>query len=595
MRRSVRFGTSWLDHTGRAQVRRDGAALRPFPGATARFSAQSLARAALASVLVLLLLPANVLASREAPTTSDSTYRLKPARELVEVTVTMSIRNRKGDKVTVGPCPNAPSQRCRITTYYTYGAMGFVAPVAARKLKFIGSGVKGKAVRNKRGWVSYKVSFPPIRNGQSKRIKIKYQLPAAGPRSSNTTRVYDAYAHFCWHGQWTDRGSVTAILPRGYETFNRHGKVKTKTKKQAVEMRAKRKRNPGGFFACTDAFKPAKLVRTESVSPNGQSVVVEGWPEDPAWTETITEDIQTTIPALEEIICLPIAAEDVTIRQVAAQALEGYAGEFQPGSSQIRISERLDDPQLIAHELAHGWFHDGTLKELWMIEGLAEWAANNVTGESCREADGWPGKGKPRLRDWQTIGADPSDRGVAIVGYQYAAVCGIMAEVEALVGESRMRSIVRSLLFRWPKYTGAPSEGRGKADWREFLDAVDEFGLVPAGVEDLKVVEKMLLAEGIANKKQLKGRAAARTAYHEARAGALDGTMPRVVSAAMDDWNWKRALTGIEIAVDTMERIEASAEPGTFDSEALAAKSALRAATSLAELRRVRDGLPASP
>ena len=542
--------------------------------------------------LVLTLLPATALATRDAPTTSQSTYRLQPAKELVDVTVTMSIKNRKADKVTVGPCPNAPSQRCRITTYYTYGAMGFVAPTAARQLRFIGPGVKSKAIRNKHGWVAYEVSFPPIRRGQSKRIKVKYQLPAAGPRSSNTTRVNDAYAHFCWHGQPTDKGSVAAILPRGYETFNRHGDVKTKKTKQAVRMQAKGQRRPGKFFACTDAFKPARLLRTESMSPNGQSVVVEGWPEDPAWTAAITDGVETTIPALEEIIGAPIAADDVTIRQVAAQALEGYAGDFQPGSSQIRISERLDDPQLIAHELAHGWFHYGSLKELWMIEGLAEWAANSVTGDRCPAATDWPGKGKPRLRNWQSIGADPSDRGLAIVDYQYATACGIMSGIEALVGEERMRSIVRSLLFRWPKYTGASIEGRGRPDWREFLDAVDEFGLVPAGVEDLKAAERLLLDEGIASKKQLKGRAAARAAYHDAADGVLEGVVPRAVSSAMDAWDWKRARTGIEVATDAVERIEALTEQGGFDSEAIVARSQLRTAASLAELRKVRDGLP---
>ena len=70
--------------------------------------------------------------------------------------------------------------------------------------------------------------------------------------------------------------------------------------------------------------------------------------------------------------------------------------------------------------------------------------------------------------------------------------------------------------------------------------------------------------------------------------------MPRVVSAAMDDWDWKRALTGIKIAVDAMERIEAATDPDAFDPEAFTAKSNLRAATTLAELRKIRDGLPAS-
>ena len=91
------------------------------------------------------------------------------------------------------------------------------------------------------------------------------------------------------------------------------------------------------------------------------------------------------------------------------------------------------------------------------------------------------------------------------------------------------------------------------------------------------------------------GRATARATYHEAREGILEGVMPRVVSTAMDDWDWERALTGIKIATDAMERIEAAAETDAFDPEAFAAKSALRAATSLAELRRLRDGLPVSP
>ena len=134
-------------------------------------------------------------------------------------------------------------------------------------------------------------------------------------------------------------------------------------------------------------------------------------------------------------------------------------------------------------------------------------------------------------------------------------------------------------------------EGRGRPDWREFLDAVDELGLVPAGVEDLEVAERLLLAEGIASRKLLKGRAAARAAFHDARSGALEGMMPRAVSTAMDEWDWQRALAGIEIAVEAAERIEALTDRGGAGSETIMARSKLRTAVSLAELRAVRDGL----
>jgi hypothetical protein len=180
---------------------------------------------------------------------------------------------------------------------------------------------------------------------------------------------------------------------------------------------------------------------------------------------------------------------------------------------------------------------------------------------------------------------------VAIVDYQYATACAIMTEVETLAGEDRMRAIVRSLLFRWPKYTGAPIEGRGKPDWREFLDAVDELGLVPAGVEDLEVAERLLLAEGIASRKLLEGRAAARAAFHDAANGALESMLPRVVSTAMDAWDWQRALAGIEIAMEAAERIGALTDRDGASSETIMASSRLRTAASLAELRKVRDGL----
>ena len=137
---------------------------------------------------------------------------------------------------------------------------------------------------------------------------------------------------------------------------------------------------------------------------------MEGWPEDPDWTASITEGIETTLPALEEVIGAPGFTDDLVIRQVAMQALAGYAGDFHPGTGRIRVSERLDDPQLVAHEMAHAWFNGGTLAGTWLIEAYADWAGRAATGGRCEDPGDYPGKGGPKLRRWRFIGANPSDR-----------------------------------------------------------------------------------------------------------------------------------------------------------------------------------------
>jgi hypothetical protein len=562
----------------------------------------SMRRARRIAVVVMSLALAGALlattvssADIRRPTTSTSTFHLNPGKDRVDVAVDMTVTNRMPNTASVGPCAGSPGRTCRNTTRWFVDDFGyFWIQAGARNVKFTGPGVKAQIHSANDGFTNYIVNYSPIWQGQSRTFRVSYNVPAARPRSPNTTRITEAYAHFCWHGQPTDRGSVTARLPRSFEPMTRFGTVSKKRTNKDLTLRAKRDTNMGRFYACTDSFKPNKLVRTETVSPSGQKVIVEGWPEDPAWTEEITAGVASTLPELESIAGTPIPGDEIVVRQVAAQALGGYAGDFDDQSDQIRVGEKYDDPMLVAHELAHAWFSTATVKDTWISEGHAEWMALQANGRACNNPGSYPGKGKPKLSDWQYLGANPSKREEKVVEYQYEAACDIVQQIEWKAGPERLTDITRALLERAPKYGGTERKKPPKPDWREWLDAVDELGLVPAGREDLGIAEQLLLKYGVIKPKQVKGRVEARGHYHEALAGPWGEYMPIAVRDLMDDWHFDKAMK----AWGTTERAleEAAASDEAVGGDILGQVGPLlREARTIDELRQIRKRLAEDP
>lgn len=547
------------------------------------------------SLIATLLTLTGVSADAKRPTSSVSTYRLSPGKDRIDVTVDVKVTNRLPNRITVGPCAGDPGRTCRTTTQFYVEQFGyFLIQKGARDVTFSGPGVKAHVDHKGDRLTNYIVRFAPIYQGQSRTFRATYYLPAAGPRSPNTTRITDAYAHFCWHGQPTDRGSVTAVLPKSFDPVTQYSAVSKQRTRKSVSLRAQRKTDLGRFYACTDSFKPDKLIRTETVSPSGQIVTVEGWPEDPKWTEGITKGVERTLPRLEKITGTPVPGDEIVVRQVAAQALGGYAGDFDGKSDQIRVGEKYDDSILVAHELAHAWFNRATAKDTWIMEGHAEWMAHQANRRACSRPGTYPGKGKPKLRSWQYLGANPSKREENVVDYQYAAACDIVQQLEWKVGEDSMTVISRALLERTPKYGGTARKKPPKPDWREWLDAVDEVGLVPAGRDDLVLAEELLLKYGAVRSKDLKGRLSARTAYHEALAGPLAGGMPVAVRDLMDDWKFDKAMRALDVSERIMEAASEAEAAGTGPVVAWIGP-VLREARTIDELRAIRKRLDADP
>ncbi|MEA2026663.1 MAG: hypothetical protein U9O18_08220 [Chloroflexota bacterium] len=548
-------------------------------------------RVLLAALTLTLTLPLAALSADQLAVKSDSDFRLFPGQDRVKANINVSLTNRAAPTYSIGPCTPGSSQRCRFTRTYYYDKFRYIfVPVGATNVKF-SPGVKPRLHKDTKHWKEYEVGFPNLNYGQTRKFKVTYELPGAKPRSKHHTRVMDAYTYFCWHGEPADSGSVTAQLPPGYEATTFYGKTRTKSNKKGTTITGTFKGSPGKFYACTDAFKPSKLLRTDVTSPSGQQVTIEGWPEDPEWSETMVEAIETTLPELEDLIGRPMPLDEVVIREVTEQSLDGYASEFGVRRALIRLGDHIDDPASAPRGLAMAWFNDRRVKDTWLQMGLSDWAGNEVGAYGCWPEGEYPGKGQPKLSKWKRLQEKPSEKQEAIHIWQYHAACNLIEDMADRVGEERMHAVIAALLDGTPKYGPEPTERSSKskkpATWKDWLDAIDEVGLVPAGETDLTLAEQDLKDAGVATGKQLKGRAKARTAYHDALAG-MDGThMPRLITNAMGKWDFKAAIGALPVAAAAYGEIMANDGMGDADRAAFLAD--FESAKSLKGLRNLKQ------
>jgi hypothetical protein len=352
---------------------------------------------------------------------------------------------------------------------------------------------------------------------------------------------------------------------------------------------------PGKFFACTDSVDADEILETETVSPSGQVVTVQGWPDDPTWTETVTDAVEDTLPVLEQLIGTPIPADGLTIVEVASQALGGYAGDFSNRSGNVRVGEQADDPIVITHELAHAWFNQRTLGEKWMYEGAAEWVAREANGDRCDwRSRPFGDEEVPRLRKWRQLDPEPTDGDRSFVGAQYFLACDTYDRMANLSGDENVAAVMAALLGRTAKYGGSTPRKPTIPDWKEWLDAVEELGMATNGWLPNTLMADTLVEAGIARRKDLVGRVEARTEYHRFLRGPRSAAMPLVVRDLMDGWSFDKASQGIKIADETMATAEAW-DRANDASTADAVAARLAGVTDLKTLRLLKKAVAEDP
>lgn len=550
----------------------------------ARLAPRSFALAIIATVLAASF----GLVTSPAPSTAqgltclvdraDTTYRLAPKDGAVRVRVDMEYANN-------------------CSRYYFESATFGWVPDSARRVRISGPGVSATVGRSEGRWRSYKLRYPDLLPGRSLRYRVTYELPTGHARSWNQVILNDEYWHLCWTGHGARTGTTEVIFPSRRKPETYVGNVSTKRRSGNVVVSAKRTKMPSTLFNCTDVFDVEQQIRSRVQSEGGGSVLIRGWAGDPSWSTRVRESTEAVLPRLEEIFGSPISPKrDIGIRQVADKSLRGYGGSHYTGGY-IRLPATVD-ADTIAHELAHEWSNGRSFAHDWLQEGIAEWAATKAarTG-SCLYPGQFPGKGAPHLARWVFLKPRPTEQQELMVDYQYDAACYVMTRLATRFGDERMYEVIQTLLDGRSPY-GGTDRTRGKkgkaADWREWLDAVDEIGIAATGPEDLELAERLVFDYGIAPEKALRGRRNARSRYHELLSVSGGLQAPLVVRDLMDAWRFRDAQVATGLAEDILPRVLdlmycQDELDGAIDSEAAATLlGRYGGARSIRALRRLR-------
>jgi hypothetical protein len=219
------------------------------------------------------------------------------------------------------------------------------------------------------------------------------------------------------------------------------------------------------------------------------------------------------------------------------------------------VGEDYGQPALVEHELAHVWFNRATFKDTWLSEGLAEWAGRAVSDEAGACTRPETPAGSVRLTEWRYLGSRASQEERDAVAAQYAAACWVLTAVAGAAGDEGMTAAVSALLERRAPYAADPKADRATrvATWKDWLDAVDELALAPAGADET-LASNLLLEYGVAGSPALLDeRAAVRQAYHELRATADGWVVPVAVRTPLAAWHFRDARAAVEAASRTWE------------------------------------------
>ena len=312
--------------------------------------------------------------------------------------------------------------------------------------------------------------------GQSTKVRISFDLPAGVPRSGSNVRVGPAFATFlAW--AFGDHGTVRIDVPAAF------------TVDVSGETMAKQAADNGGqtFTASTDdalawyAWVNARnddgLTRERLDLPDGERILVRGWPEDAKWRRRVSVILSDSVPNLVGRIGLPWPVDGpLNVLEVHTPLLEGYAGFYDPKRDEITISENLDDVTII-HEASHAWFNGNLFTDRWINEGLAEEYASRVLASETRgHAD--PAPIKRTAKAAFALGAWPPPAPIrdatsdAREQYGYDAAWTVIRELVDEVGEDGMRRVFQAADHHTIAYPGdgTPETTTQPNDWRRFLD-----------------------------------------------------------------------------------------------------------------------------
>ncbi len=515
---------------------------------------------------VIAIAPPVAAADDGVTQTAASVYTLDTANRRIKVTVDLTVTNRVQDRVEEVRCQRTwdlwwgsfpYTDTCRQTVRYYVSEASTYVENEAQNIKVSAEGAKVSVKKRSKGdtYRRLDLTFSRIWNGESRQVRLTYTIPGGKPRSDTPTRAMKAYTRFCATSHGADGGSVEIRVPKGFELQAR-GAPLTSAVDGKRRVYSSGPIDTASWQACVEGANEAGYKTKSVAAPNGTEVVLKAWPEDSAWVKAVGSGIETGLPALTALIGTDMALkEPLLVREAVTGGL--YAGSYTEDTNTITVDEEFRQPSLVEHELAHVWFNGSTLEGTWLIEGHAEWAARRVSdAPACREPSG----DRPAIAEWPALTPSASDAERQALKRRYAASCWVVTAVAEAAGSARMQAALAVLLRGVDPYapgagataaTGPSSALAGTAaepaDWRRWLDAVDEIALHSAGAP-AGLASDLVLEYGVTpDRALLDARTAVRTAYHEL-ADRVAWTIPSAVRAPLSAWDFAAADQAIDAA-----------------------------------------------
>jgi hypothetical protein len=400
-----------------------------------------------------------------------------------------------------------------------------------------------------------KLNYPNVYYGQTRIVNATYTIPGA-PHAASVFRATQAYASLCAIGNGEDTGSVSVIVPDGFNVSVSSGGQLAKTSdtdgKQSFSSGTQT--NPRKFWTCVDAKNPANLTHT-SLTAGGQSFDITGWPEDPAWSTAVGEDVGGDVGRLQDLTGLKMPGGTIVLAEAGDGQLGPYGGTYNSATTTAAIPETARK-DVVAHELSHIWFNHEMFVDTWLSEGVAGYsqkAAGEGNYSPCTAPGVYPGSGSPNLMSWQALNYNSTTQDQNVSDWQYAASCYFITVLADAMGPQNFKNVLGAATSDEMAYIGAtPGETlpglKLPLTSQQMLDLLDERGMVPAGIADLDKAQKLLATYGVFDSATLTARSSARAVYHALAASAGAWKLPPAIRRPMSTWDFPAAQAAMATA-----------------------------------------------
>jgi|GEM_PF-5177752 len=417
-------------------------------------------------------------------------------------------------------------------------------------------------------WKEIQIKTPRIPgSGEDEKVVVSYTVNARidqgdARRATTPARVDESYLYFCVLGQDTDSGSLRVKIDDARKwKLTQSGTVLEPT---STGFKHGTSRVPREIFTCIEGTRNNKLATDTFVGPADRPVALQAWADHSNWLGIAANRTKPVLDAIHRFLGQDIPGDGtVVIREAPVREIAGYASAHNTPEI-VQLDERagVSDPE---HELAHAWFGTDNFNELWLREAMATWTASAMDGAACEPAGA--NDLDLDLSDWQVVQPTSGANYEEVIAAQEAAACGIVSAVASRMPETQWNEVIGSMLKGETKYIGSngPEPGLSTVvDFREWLDAVDERGLVPAGddpayagnLTDLDFAQDLLDDYRIpTNPLELAQRSEARVYYHQFLEDAAPLGAPEVVRKAMDSWRFDDATDALDKAYETLEAL----------------------------------------